>query len=174
MQAADLPAQINLNRLGREARAYNGVISANNMQRLAELVGQVGIISAQLQIDDCAEKPRLTGECEARVELICERCLEPVSVDLHGELDALIIDRPEEVESIPMDQAVIIAPRGELDVTTLLEDELILALPVVPRHDDTECDGGQRHFGPPGEPLRQPDSPFTELNALKTSKRSEH
>jgi len=62
---------------------------------------------------------------------------------------------------------VVVAPKGQLDIAALIEDELILALPVIPTHDDADCDGGQRQFGPAGEAAPARDNPFQALESLK-------
>ena len=113
------------------------------MPRLAEsLAGPPGdavaVCSAQGSL-----RPVAGGEAEvwlhlqghAAVELQCQRCLqtmsEPLQVDRHlrfvrGEDDAARLDEESE------DDVLALPPR--LDLLALFEDELILALPIVPRH----------------------------------------
>lgn len=70
------------------------------------------------------------------VRLDCQRCLQPLTLTLQadrrlrfvrGEQEAARLD--EETE----DDVLALEPR--LDLAALIEDELILALPLVPRHD---------------------------------------
>lgn len=71
------------------------------------------------------------------VTLQCQRCLQPVT-------QMLVVDRRlrfvrSEAEAARLDEAsdddvLVLLPR--LDVHELLEDELILALPLVPRHEE--------------------------------------
>jgi uncharacterized protein len=72
----------------------------------------------------------------AVVRLECQRCLQPLNealqVDRHlrfvaGEDEAARLDEESEDD--------VLAMVARLDVFELLEDELILALPLVPRHD---------------------------------------
>jgi uncharacterized protein len=109
-------------------------------------------------------------QAEAGVVLQCQRCLQampqPLGVDrrfrfVRGEDEAARLD--EETE----DDDVLALP-DLLDLRDLVEDELILALPLVPRHD-----------GPCPEPLPQPanddstdraaeaEHPFAALAALR-------
>ncbi len=72
----------------------------------------------------------------AEVELPCQRCLQPMAV-------ALVVDRrfrfvadeaeAERLDADSEDDVLAVAPA--LDLHALLEDELILALPLVPRHE---------------------------------------
>lgn len=78
----------------------------------------------------------LTLSVQAAVWLTCQRCLRPMPVDLaldrrlrfvHGESQAEALD----AES---DDDVLALPRW-LDLRELVEDELLLGLPLVPRHE---------------------------------------
>ena len=78
----------------------------------------------------------LTLSAQAPVWLTCQRCLQPMAVDLaldrrlrfvHGESQAEALD----AES---DDDVLALPRW-LDLRELVEDELLLGLPLVPRHE---------------------------------------
>ena len=72
----------------------------------------------------------------ARVPLVCQRCLGPVTAPLdvgrslmfvHGEDAAAALDAQTDDDVLPMARA--------LDLRELIEDELLLALPLVPRHE---------------------------------------
>lgn len=76
-------------------------------------------------------------QSEADVPLQCQRCLQAMSESLsvqrrfrfvRNEEDALRLDEESEDD-------VLVLP-ARLDLLELLEDELILALPIVPRHDE--------------------------------------
>lgn len=97
--------------------------------------------------------------------LTCQRCLQPVSVSLavsrsfrfvHGEAAAAQADAESEDD--------ILALTRSLDVLDLLEDELLLALPLVPRHET--CPQPLRV--PQDEPEEAPrENPFAALAGLK-------
>ena len=110
---------------------------------------------------------------EAAVTLQCQRCLQPV-------LQPLAVDRrlrfvrseaeAERLDEASEDDVLVLMPR--LDLHDLTEDELILALPLVPRHE-----------GPCPEPLPMPvddladeepaPNPFAALAALRNSRRGD-
>lgn len=87
----------------------------------------------------------LTLTASAPVRLQCQRCLQPLALTLsverrlrfvRGEQEAARLDEESEDDVLEL--------RARQDLRELVEDELILALPLVPRHD--ECP----------EPLRLP------------------
>jgi uncharacterized protein len=105
-------------------------------------------------------------QARATVSLQCQRCLqamdEPVTVNrrfrfVRTEAEALKLDEVSE------DDVLVLEPR--LDVGTLLEDELILGLPIVPMH--TAC---PEPLQPPKDAAgldEAPPHPFAALAALR-------
>jgi uncharacterized protein len=75
--------------------------------------------------------------CRAAAELTCQRCLQPVKLDLQAERAIRFVSDEAEAERLDelSDDDVLAQPGGGLDLRQLVEDELILALPLVPRHD---------------------------------------
>jgi uncharacterized protein len=102
-----------------------------------------------------AEQRRVAGgeperwlhlQAHATVPLQCQRCLATMAQTV--ELDRRFRFVPGEEEAERLDEASdddVLALPARLDLRELLEDELILALPIVPRHEG-ECP----------DPLRQP------------------
>jgi len=78
----------------------------------------------------------LTLQATTTVALECQRCLQPMA-------EALQVDRrlrfvADEDEAARLDEESdddVLAFSGRLDLQALVEDELILALPLVPRHE---------------------------------------
>jgi uncharacterized protein len=101
----------------------------------------------------------------APMAFTCQRCLQPVSVLLdiarsfrfvHGEQAAAQADAETEED--------VLALTRSLDVIELLEDELLLAVPLVPRHETCP----QPLQAPPDELIDAPqESPFAALAGLK-------
>lgn len=101
----------------------------------------------------------------ARVHLECQRCLQPLAVDVDAERSFLFVHGEETAAALDADaEDDVLALTRALDAQELVEDELLLALPLVPRHD--VC--------PDPLPLAADDlpedtkpNPFAKLAALK-------
>jgi uncharacterized protein len=97
--------------------------------------------------------------------LCCQRCLGPV-------LDTVTLDRAlrfvaDERQAAELDAEMeddVLALERELDVRELVEDELLLALPLVPRH--TQCPAPLPLPADEPEVAERPN-PFAALAALK-------
>ena len=105
---------------------------------------------------------------EAQVALTCQRCLQPVETPL--ELERSLRFVPGEAEAAALDadseEDVLALPRW-LDLRELAEDELLLALPIVPRHE--QCPVPLPSAAGEEEVARE--NPFAALQALKTGGR---
>ncbi|WP_414648099.1 YceD family protein [Castellaniella sp.] len=104
------------------------------------------------------------------VRVVCQRCLSPFDLTLHVDTTLGLLDNAAQLEAM---DALEAEGRGSdveylvadalLDVESLVEDELILALPVAPHHETCpDAEGG--HEGPDD---RDP-SPFAALAQLRT------
>lgn len=75
---------------------------------------------------------------QARVDLPmqCQRCLAPVVVRVAAERDFLFVADEATAEAMDGDsEADVLVVSRDLDALALVEDELILSLPLVPRHE---------------------------------------
>ena len=119
---------------------------------------------------DGALHPALHLQAEAHLCQTCQRCLgevlTPVAVDRHfvfvnDEDAAAALDEESE------DDDVLVAAR-DFDLHTLIEDELLMALPLVPRHDscptEVPVSAQSADFDTAQQERRQP---FAALAALK-------
>lgn len=106
-------------------------------------------------------------DAAAQVSLECQRCLKPVAVPLkiarkflfvHGEDAAAQLDTDSEDDVLAITRA--------LDLHELVEDELLLALPIVPRH---EACPEPLAVAPDDELSEDKPNPFAALAALKRS-----
>lgn len=105
----------------------------------------------------------LTGQ----IDLECQRCLRPFGFSLHLETRLTILTSDQELSHIaePFD-AVIMTADG-LDMLTIIEDEILSALPIAPIHErNADCmvfDAGVPEIA---ERRGVPHRPFANLSAL--------
>jgi uncharacterized protein len=75
-------------------------------------------------------------QANARVALECQRCLEPVQADLQAERSFLFVHGEETAAALDADsEDDVLALTHALDLRSLVEDELLLSMPLVPRHE---------------------------------------
>lgn len=108
---------------------------------------------------------------QARPVLQCQRCLEPFEDEVNVVNRVELVSRESDLEDEDDDENAperILGSR-RFDVLSFIEDELILAVPYVPRHD--VCPGGAPLAQPeePVQPQKRP-SPFSALAQLKQNR----
>jgi uncharacterized protein len=74
-----------------------------------------------------------------RLHMICQRCLEPMEQPLEVDRHFRFVssEQAAETEDDQAEEDLLVASTS-FDALTLIEDELILALPLVPRHGSCE------------------------------------
>lgn len=141
MSSAPFPERVDVVKLF----ARNGSISAAlPLARLKRLVASLADDSGQVAVElefghDEEGRQLLTGTLDSAVRVLCQRCLQEMDLDLHSDLHLLVLDSDEKVQELPETEDAVVMDESELDVAALIEDELILSLPLVPMHADPAC-----------------------------------
>lgn len=86
----------------------------------------------------------ITGEITTRLALICQRCLQPMVFELKSEVLVSPIASDEEAKQLPERYEPLLVLEGEVTLAEWIAEELHLALPLVPRHDDPCTDDAAR------------------------------
>lgn len=151
----------------RSSSELAGVIDATQLPRLAELQCRTSGIRFRLRGGmNERGKPSLDMSLTAELELTCQRCMQPLEFALDTGVNLELSRNQAEIESAEDEVDRILAKR-DMDVAALVEDEAILALPMIPRHEHCEAapEGAQPSVIEIG--MARPASPFGALAALK-------
>jgi uncharacterized protein len=77
----------------------------------------------------------------AELTLLCQRCLAPLRWPVTSRGRAALVATATEGERVPQVLETVLAPEHRISIRELVEEELLLALPLVPRHEDDGCAG---------------------------------
>jgi uncharacterized protein len=161
--------------LASERGSIHGELPLGRLPRLAGmLLDTAGVLTyaIQGQIDDQGH-PGATMHLQADLVLCCQRCNSPVTFRLDRTAMFRFAKSDDELASRPIEDDEIedIVASRHLEVAPWVEDEAILSLPVVPRHESCR---------PPTSPSSSPETkasrerdphPFAVLARLKPSRR---
>ena len=70
--------------------------------------------------------------------LTCQRCLEPLSWQLDVNVQYVLASNPQRLDLAGEDEWDVIAVDRQMSVEDLIEDQIILEMPMIPRHE--ACD----------------------------------
>lgn len=108
-------------------------------------------------------------EVSAVARLKCQRCLEAFEQPLHSSTRLAFVASEDDAGNVPEGYEAIPADEGRVDLGDLVEDELLLSLPVVALHGEgTQCAGTARQAGQNDrvEPPSETHRPFAQLQDL--------
>ncbi|WP_372524131.1 DUF177 domain-containing protein [Sulfuricaulis sp.] len=171
-----LPATIDPIQLAARGARLTGTLPLKSMPRLAQTcLDGSGDVFVDLSFERGEGEKVLLMRGTLRVSLraTCQRCLE--GMDLRIEASPwLLLLRPEEGRDRLDDEADILVTDKPLSLSALVEDELLLALPMVPTHELSECPGKVYVRKEMGDGRQQTDgekkNPFAVLDRLKKTK----
>jgi uncharacterized protein len=138
------PAVIDALEFARSAQESSGSVPVSALQRLDDLLSDsAGSLSYTIRgARDERNRPLLELKIAGTLHLQCQRCLGRFEypVDIANRLLVLVpgvqpeddLQDPEAPDTIDADP--------ELDVVALVEDEVLLSLPLAPRHPDEACE----------------------------------
>ncbi|WP_242108137.1 YceD family protein [Luteimonas aquatica] len=137
--SAEVPEVLDAWRMVAARRGFEGRIPLSSLSRLREvLFDDAGEATFALDFDrDALQVPYVELRIEAALPLQCQRTLERflLPVQVVQRLGLLRADQGDEVEEAalpPGYEALLVAEDGMLRPLELVEDELILAVPLVP------------------------------------------
>lgn len=188
--SASLTGQLNPWRACRRGLALDGLAPLSQMPRLAAAVlGLRGLGESETRRADQPppgasyrlrfERDRwgrsiVSGRVRAALRLSCQRCLGEVEIPVDAPIALALVRRDEEARDLPDELDPWLIDGDQIRPLDLVEEELLLAIPPIPRHSG-EC--GQPQGLPPGAaPITGPDTaesngghrPFAVLGALRS------
>lgn len=167
-----LPRQVDIRRL----IAAGGTIAAReplaSFQRLHGMVesdeGSVDI-ALDFFIDE-QKLRRINGRIHTTVQVLCQRCLQPMSVEIDSSFAVAAVWVDDDADKLPRDVDAYIVGEEPQDLRELIEDELIVSLPYISYHDSGPCaDQVQKSDSAAAKPERN-ENPFSVLEQLKSGK----
>ena len=177
-ESAELPEMVKFERQVEINRTIEGIYPVAKLARLSEtLFSNDGHVTAKLEFTDSVGFASLKGKVSAKILVECQRCLEPVETEISGSFKFALINSEEEIEQLPEEFEPYLVEGDEQSIVELIEDELLLCLPMVTIHDQNCSDYMTRQnskikaeMEADKEAARKAEHPFAALKALKEDK----
>jgi uncharacterized protein len=118
----------------------DGEFALDKMPRLAGLLQSTdGSVRASLRFRQRGVGGvALTLEYDTTVQLLCQRCLEPYGEHLANRVEVALVEEGASEASLPEGHEPFELDEGRLLPARLIEDELIVSIPFVPKHARVE------------------------------------
>lgn len=168
-----IPHSIEPRKFAQQGLDVKGDVPVTALVRLLSAVEGVQSASAELHFDIAPSKHRIvTGRVQACVDLICQRCLEAVSVPLSGSVSLALVATEADAKTLPEAYDPWVVADDEADLYDIIEEELLLALPVVAYHPFECVDKALFSAGEPPAVAAPKNNPFQALAVLKGSNKN--
>lgn len=164
-----LPEHLHPLSLARGGGSLAGRLDIHEMPRLAGALharGSEAVVALDFRLDD-AGRALVTGVIEAELVVLCQRCLEPMTLPVKREVRLAVVRSDEEAARLAPELEPLLVDDESVALATLVEDELILALPSYPRHAPGQCQAPAGADQLAEADTGEGDNPFAVLQSLK-------
>ena len=161
----------------RNAR-FSGSVSAGLLPRVKDAVVALESVHVTVEFSRDQDGYRIaTGRLTGNVTLTCERCMGDMHHSVDTEFELALVAEEAQIPSLPKRyDPWLVTPGEEVSVGALLEDTMLLAIPVFPKHEPEECQikmsfGVENEDDPSLRSAPEKPNPFSILADLKASQK---
>jgi uncharacterized protein len=175
--ATSLPLSLDPRKVFRQRLEIEGEVAVSALSGLCEsLLDTEGVARASLHfLVDEERRLRIQGQVSAEVNVVCQRCLKPMTIQLHDTVDLVMISSEAQVRTLPAALDPWLCAEDEsLVPARIVEEQLILAMPIVTMHEQcvdlTTGFGGAAEAAGNSSDAQQAlrNNPFAVLAGLKS------
>ncbi|SDI83974.1 uncharacterized protein SAMN04488540_103242 [Ferrimonas sediminum] len=175
MQNVQIPVSLDPKRAAQRGLSYEGILQAKHLKRLIG-VSSGDCTDAEVSVEcgtDIQGIVYLKGKAVTELTLTCQRCMETFQHPIAVEFAYSPVTDDSQVEELPdAYDPVELNEHGEIRLQELVEDELLLAVPMMPMHDLADCNRPETEIVvgelPPVSPEEERPNPFAVLQNLKS------
>lgn len=172
MQKVRIPTTVDPVKSAGKQLVYDGLVPSSALSRLqALLLTPSADVPCVISFGTDEQGIHyVQGEAATEVEVACERCNEAMSLSLSTTFQYAPVTRRQPAEDMPSQYELVeLDEFGEINLHRIVEDELMLAMPVVVKHDDKDCsiDSSAMSWGKIDDSPEPSENPFAVLQALK-------
>ena len=132
-----LPVLINPLSFCDRGKRLVGAIKISQLARLSDsLLDDSGAISIDFSFDKEERLPTLQGNIKTVLILQCQTCLKQVEWPIDKDFKLGLVTSLEQADRLTSDCEPLLLKDEKILLTDLVEDELLLALPDFPRHNN--------------------------------------
>ena len=162
----DYPDWINPFKAAQARRDFAGTMRLADLHQVRDLIDepQDAEIAFHLDFDlDDQREVRVRVQINGEVPMVCQRSLKQFDQTIDSASVVAIVDSEAAVDRLPDDYEPLVVSDGRLKTADLVAEELLLALPLVPRSPDSEPVGEDVAPGIEKEERHQPFAGLADL-----------
>ncbi|WP_404399245.1 23S rRNA accumulation protein YceD [Idiomarina seosinensis] len=174
MQKVRIPVTADPVKSANKKQTFDGLVPATRLTRFQGMLAETSHQDLEVEVKFAVDEQGISyfsGTAKTAVKLTCQRCNQPFPVDISTRFAYAPVSSEQDLEELPERyEGVEVNEFGEVNLHGLIEDELILALPLVARHEPKDCpvDRDAMTWGEIDEGSDESsENPFSVLQELK-------
>ncbi len=167
MLTGPLPEQVDHRKLVSDRAILQGIIPLHRFSRLVRLL-ESGDGNVRIRLEFRKRKKQQTlvlGKARFEASLICQACLESLKFPLEIRVRLILVSAEPELRELKQGEDGLVIDAKLVKLVDLLEDELIVSLPMVPRHNFGTC--GMFVAKPERADIEETHRPFAALSIMQ-------
>lgn len=135
-----IPLKINPFELCARGTLLEGAVPVKDLDRLSDLLANdSGTVTLQLQFQQQAGRPLITGQLATTLMLTCQRCGKEMSCDINLPIRLCPVRTDDRPAGLPAEIELWLVPDEMALTQDLVQEELLLGLPMIPKHEQGKC-----------------------------------
>ena len=133
-----VPDYVDAKKIFAQHALISGILPISRFSRFCELLADNSgnlHVTLQFHLDD-SHRRVIDGEIDALVSVTCQRCLEPAEIQLTETFKLGIVETESHIARLPADIDPWMVTEPKLVIAEFLEEQLILAMPIVSYHSE--------------------------------------
>lgn len=131
-----LPEKLDFIQKAKFGCEIHGNWPINRLQRLPDLLlNDQGNIEAKVKFGQIDKLRFVTGDVSAQLEVTCQRCMQAMSLNLSTSFKLGLVADEDKTDHLPEGYEPYLVDDEKMSLPELLEDELLLAMPIVTMHE---------------------------------------
>ncbi len=172
--ASPVPAILDSRKVFRQGLLVEGSIAVAELKQLCSMLSSAeGRVNARLEFGfDDARRRKIEGRVYGELSLQCQRCLDTVRVAVSEPVNLAVVSSEDSARQLPADIDPLLDVNEEIRPAELIEEQMILGLPIVATHE--HCEPHTASVTPPSkasdkQSAPSTSNPFAVLAALKNN-----
>ena len=168
-----LPELIDPLVLADRRASLEGELPISELTRLGELLySNEGQVAVNLFFGRLGKLATIEGHISAILALKCQRCLEALPWTINGNIKLGIVGSLAQADKLPEAyDPLLLENEDKIQLKNIVEDEILLSLPSIPKHENTCSVPYASNIKPVKEskitPQKVTENPFSVLTELK-------
>ena len=166
---SELPETIDPMRLAKVGKEISGSYDLRQFDRVNVSLNDDSMVWVSFRLEFSRDERNglfcIVGDLQTTLPQVCQRCMQAMRYQLSAIIKMAIVSNETEAENLPAEFEACIDTGVPVKLQDFIEDELLLAMPLVPLHEEQECPAADKF----NHAETAKENPFAELKNLKLS-----